>query len=42
MIKIKYLLTGPPGLLFSMQSAIGFPDEDLVIAVVARGTLMIT
>ena len=38
----KNNLTGPPGLLFSMQSAIGFPDADFVIAVVANGTLIIT
>lgn len=29
-------------MLFSIQSAIGFPDADFVIAVVANGTLIIT
>ena len=39
---VGIIITGPPGLLFSMQSAIGFPDADLVITVVAKGTLIIT
>ena len=32
----------PPGLVFSMQSVMGLPDEDLVISEVASGTLMMT